>query len=172
MGTPTEESNISLEDTKKMLDSIQAAIEKVLSKNGQVNVELKELKASLKAKDREVRNLQESLSKTRETNQVFKTELAAAKIKIKQQEEETNNLWDSLDSLEQYTRKTVWKSLALRLSWLEMNINRIVPWTLLFHELRTCILPYMIWYDMIWCVVIGKIPRVLVFERKCEDASL
>ena len=116
MGSPTEESNISLEDTKKMLDSIQAAIEKVLSKNGQVKVELKELKASLKAKDREVRSLQESLSKTRETNQVFKTELAAAKIKIKQQEEKTNNLWDILDSLEQYTRKTVWKSLALRLS--------------------------------------------------------
>ena len=101
----TEEANISLEDIKETLDSIQATIEKVLFENGQVKTELKELKASLKAKDREVKNLQESLSKTRETNQLLKAELEAAKTKIKKQEEETYNLWDSLDSLEQYTRK-------------------------------------------------------------------
>ena len=101
----TEEANISLEDIKETLGSIQATIEKVLFENGQVKTELKELKASLKAKDHEVKSLQESLFKTRETNQLLKAELEAAKTKIKQQEEETNNLWDSLDSLEQYTRK-------------------------------------------------------------------
>ena len=79
----TEEANISLEDIKETLDSIQATIEKVLFENGQVKTELKELKASLEVKDREVKSLQESLSKTRETNQLLKAELEAAKTKIK-----------------------------------------------------------------------------------------
>ena len=57
--------------------------------------ELKELKASLKSKDREVQNLQESLSKTCERNRALELELKAA----------IHNLWDNLDNLEQYTRK-------------------------------------------------------------------
>ena len=63
-----ESSNTSLEDIKGILDNIQDTIARILHENGQLRDELKELKASLKSKDREVQNLQESLSKTCERN--------------------------------------------------------------------------------------------------------
>ena len=110
----TEEANISLEDIKETLDSIQATIEKVLFENGLVKTELKELKASLKAKDREVKNLQESLSKTRETNQLLKAELEAAKTKIKNKKRKLTTYGTVSIVLSSIQGKTVWKSLAFR----------------------------------------------------------
>ena len=62
--TVRESSNTSLEDIKGILGNIQDTIARILHENGQLRDELKELKASLKSKDREVQNLQESLSKT------------------------------------------------------------------------------------------------------------
>ena len=76
-----------------------------MHENGQLRNELKELKASLKSKDREVQRLQESLSKTCERNKALELELNAAKVKIDKQEDEIYYLLDNLDSLEQYTRK-------------------------------------------------------------------
>lgn len=100
-----ESSNTSLEDIKGILDNIQDTIARILHENGQLRDELKELKASLKSKDREVQNLQESLSKTCERNKALELELKAAKVKIDKQDGEIYNLWDNLDNLEQYTRK-------------------------------------------------------------------
>ena len=107
-----ESSNKSLKDIKGILDNIQDTIARILHENGQLRNESKELKASLKLKDREVQRLQESLSKTCERNKVSEQELSAAKVKIDKQEDEIYNLLDNLDSLEQYTRKTVWKSVV------------------------------------------------------------
>ena len=101
--TVRESSNTSLEDIKGILDNIQDTIARIL--HGQLRDELKELKVSLKSKDREVQNLQESLSKTCERNKALELELNAAKVKIDKQVDEIYNLWDNLDSLEQYTRK-------------------------------------------------------------------
>ena len=50
--TVRESSNTSLEDIKGILDNIQDIIARIL----QLRDELKELKASLKSKDREVQN--------------------------------------------------------------------------------------------------------------------
>ena len=100
-----ESSNTSLEDIKEILDNIQDTIARILHENGQLRNELKELKASLKSKDREVQSLQESLSKTCERNKALEQELGAAKVKIDKQEDEIYYLLDNLDSLEQYTRK-------------------------------------------------------------------
>ena len=107
-----ESSNKSLKDIKGILDTIQDTIARILHENGQLRNESKELKASLKLKDREVQRLQESLSKTCERNKPLEQELGAAKVKIDKQEDEIYNLLDNLDSLEQYTRKTVWKSMV------------------------------------------------------------
>ena len=100
-----ESSNTSLEDIKGILENIQDTIVRILHENGQLRDELKELKASLKSKDREVQNLQESLSKTCERNKALELELKAAKVKIDKQDGEIHNLWDNLENLEQYTRK-------------------------------------------------------------------
>ena len=83
----------------------QDTIARILHENGQLRDELKELKASLKSKDREMQNLQESLSKTCERNKALELERKAAKVKIDKQDGEIYNLWDTLDNLEQYTRK-------------------------------------------------------------------
>ena len=103
--TVWESSNTSLEDVKGILDNIQDTIARILHENGQLRDELKELRASLKSKDREVQSLQESLSKTCERNKALELEINAAKVKINKQDDEIYNLWDNLDSLKQYTRK-------------------------------------------------------------------
>ena len=100
-----ESSNTSLEDIKGILDNIQDTIARILHENGQLRNELKELKASLKSKDRKVQSLQESLSKTCDRNKALELELNAAKVKINKQDDEIYNLLDNLDSLERYTRK-------------------------------------------------------------------
>ena len=100
-----ESSNTSLEDIKGILDNIQDTIARILHENGQLRDELKELKASLKSKDREVQSLQESLAKTCERNKALELELNATKVKIDKQDDEIYNLLDNLESLEQYTRK-------------------------------------------------------------------
>jgi len=110
--TVRESSNTSLEDIKGVLDNIQDTIARILHENSQLRDELKELKASLKSKDREAQSLQESLSKTCERNKALELELNAAKVSINKQDDEIYNLWDILDSLEQYTRKTAWKSMV------------------------------------------------------------
>ena len=103
--TVRESSNTSLEDIKGILDNIQDTIARILHENGQLRDELKELKVSLKSKDREVQNLRESLSKTCERNKALELELNAAKVKIDKQVDDIYNLWDNLDTLEQNTRK-------------------------------------------------------------------
>ena len=100
-----ESSNTSLEDIKGILDNIQDTIARILHENGQLRDEMKELKASLKSKDREVQSLQESLAKTCERNKALELELNATKVKIDKQDDEIYNLLDNLESLEQYTRK-------------------------------------------------------------------
>ena len=60
-----ESSNTSLEDIKGILDNIQDTIARTLHENGQLRNELKELKASLKSRDREVQSLQKSLRRLR-----------------------------------------------------------------------------------------------------------
>ena len=100
-----ESSNTSLEDIKGILDNIQDTIARILHENGQLRDELKELKASLKSKDRKVQSLQESLAKTCERNKALELELNVTKVKIDKQDHQIYNLLDNLENLEQYTRK-------------------------------------------------------------------
>ena len=87
------------------LADIHGILQCIQNSMNNLEIDLAELKSSLKTQETKLKNTQEVLKGALERNKQLKTELQATKVQVKKQEEHINELYDSIDALEQYSRK-------------------------------------------------------------------